>query len=254
MPSATRVFLTVFFDLIGFGIVLPLLPSYGARFTASAALIGALVATDSLLTFLLAPRWGRLSDRIGRRPVLLIGLAGSAVSYLVFGLAGSFAMLLLSRVISGATGATVHVAQAYLADITPPERRSHAMGLIGAAFGLGFTIGPAIGGSAPPCLVRIDAMRAHEYWRYGPVLPSKRSESSRSKITFAYGTTIAFVMFSARTVASHSAGSKAGSVTTRRPANRLLSTFETPAMWYGGTLISAASSVSALPNSTVPKT
>lgn len=148
MPSATRVFLTVFFDLIGFGIVLPLLPSYGARFTSSAALIGALVATDSLLTFLLAPRWGRLSDRIGRRPVLLIGLAGSAVSYLVFGLAGSFAMLLLSRIVSGATGATVHVAQAYLADITPPERRSHAMGLIGAAFGLGFTIGPAIGGSA----------------------------------------------------------------------------------------------------------
>ncbi|HEU5050296.1 MAG TPA: MFS transporter [Gemmatimonadales bacterium] len=148
MPSATRVFLTVFLDLVGFGIVLPLLPSYGARFTASATLIGALVATDSLLTFLLAPRWGRLSDRIGRRPVLLIGLAGSAVSYLVFGLAGSFLALLLSRVISGATGATVHVAQAYLADITPPERRSHAMGLIGAAFGLGFTIGPAIGGSA----------------------------------------------------------------------------------------------------------
>ncbi|HLS48226.1 MAG TPA: MFS transporter, partial [Gemmatimonadales bacterium] len=148
MPSATRVFLTVFLDLIGFGIVLPLLPSYGARFTTSAALIGALVATDSLLTFLLAPRWGRLSDRIGRRPVLLIGLAGSAVSYLVFGLAGSFAALLLSRIISGATGATVHVAQAYLADITPPERRSHAMGLIGAAFGLGFTVGPAIGGSA----------------------------------------------------------------------------------------------------------
>jgi len=148
MPSATRVFLTVFLDLIGFGIVLPLLPSYGARFTTSAALIGALVATDSLLTFLLAPRWGRLSDRIGRRPVLLIGLAGSAVSYLVFGLAGSFAALLFSRIISGATGATVHVAQAYLADITPPERRSHAMGLIGAAFGLGFTVGPAIGGSA----------------------------------------------------------------------------------------------------------
>src|SRR5688500_9027854 len=148
MPAARRLFLTVFLDLIGFGIVLPLLPSYGARYTSSAALIGALVATDSLLTFLLAPAWGRLSDRIGRRPVLLIGLAGSVLSYIIFGLAGSFLALVLSRVVSGATGATVHVAQAYLADITPPERRSHAMGLIGAAFGLGFTIGPAIGGSA----------------------------------------------------------------------------------------------------------
>ena len=148
MPAARRLFLTVFLDLIGFGIVLPLLPSYGARYTSSAALIGALVATDSLLTFLLAPAWGRLSDRIGRRPVLLIGLAGSVLSYVIFGLAGSFLALVISRVVSGATGATIHVAQAYLADVTPPERRSHAMGLIGAAFGLGFTIGPAIGGSA----------------------------------------------------------------------------------------------------------
>ena len=149
MPTpARRVFFTVFLDLIGFGIVLPLLPSYGARFTGSAALIGALVATDSLLTFLLAPAWGRFSDRVGRRPVLLIGLAGSVAAYLVFGLAGSFLALLVSRVISGATGATIHVAQAYLADVTPPERRSHAMGLIGAAFGLGFTVGPAIGGIA----------------------------------------------------------------------------------------------------------
>jgi MFS family permease len=149
MPTpARRVFFTVFLDLIGFGIVLPLLPSYGARYTESAALIGALVATDSLLTFLLAPAWGRFSDRVGRRPVLLIGLTGSVAAYLVFGLAGSFVALLASRIISGATGATIHVAQAYLADVTPPERRSHAMGLIGAAFGLGFTVGPAIGGIA----------------------------------------------------------------------------------------------------------
>ena len=149
MPTpARRVFFTVFLDLIGFGIVLPLLPSYGARYTESAALIGALVATDSLLTFLLAPAWGRFSDRVGRRPVLLIGLTGSVAAYLVFGLAGSFVALLVSRIISGATGATIHVAQAYLADVTPPERRSHAMGLIGAAFGLGFTVGPAIGGIA----------------------------------------------------------------------------------------------------------
>lgn len=147
MPRpAARLFITVFLDLVGFGIIVPLLPSYGARFTTSAAAIGALVAIDSLLTFLVAPAWGRLSDRIGRRPVLLIGLAGSAASYFIFAFAGSFVLLILSRLVSGATGATVHVAQAYLADITPPARRSAAMGLIGAAFGLGFTVGPALGG------------------------------------------------------------------------------------------------------------
>lgn len=147
MPRpASRLFVTVFLDLIGFGIIVPLLPSYGAHFTSSAALIGVLVAVDSLLTFLVAPTWGRLSDRIGRRPVLLIGLGGSVASYLIFAFAGSFALLMLSRVVSGATGATIHVAQAYLADITPPAKRSAAMGLIGAAFGLGFTVGPAIGG------------------------------------------------------------------------------------------------------------
>ena len=112
------------------------------------SVVRTIVATDSLLTFVVAPWWGRLSDRIGRRPVLLVGLAGSVVSYLVFGLAASLAVLFLSRIISGATGATIHVAQAYLADVTPAERRSHAMGMIGAAFGLGFTVGPAIGGIA----------------------------------------------------------------------------------------------------------
>jgi multidrug resistance protein len=145
--SATLVvFTAVFIDLVGFGIVLPLLPSYAARFHVSDSSIGILVASFSLMQFLLAPWWGRLSDRIGRRPVLLIGLAGSALSYLLLALAPSFLVLLLSRVVAGAMGATVSVAQAYLADITPPERRSRAMGLIGAAFGLGFVIGPAIGG------------------------------------------------------------------------------------------------------------
>lgn len=148
-PNASRIlFTTVLLDLIGFGMVLPLLPSYAARYTPSPTIIGILVATDSALSFLTAPWWGRASDRIGRRPILLIGLAGSAAAYLAFGLAGSLAALFLSRMISGATGGTVNVAQAYLADITPPERRSHAMGLIGAAFGLGFTIGPALGGIA----------------------------------------------------------------------------------------------------------
>src|SRR5574338_471940 len=147
MPSPTLlIFLTVFIDLIGFGIVLPLLPSYAASYHVSDTAIGILVASFSLMQFLLAPWWGRLSDRIGRRPVLLIGLAGSALSYLLFGLAGTFWLLLLSRVVAGGMGATVNVAQAYLADVSPPEKRASAMGLIGAAFGLGFVVGPAIGG------------------------------------------------------------------------------------------------------------
>jgi len=145
--SATfALFFTVFIDLIGFGIVLPLLPSYAARLQVDDVGIGFVVASFSLMQFLLAPWWGRLSDRVGRRPVILVGLAGSALSYLLFAYAGNFWILLLSRVIAGGMGATVNVAQAYLADVTPPERRAKAMGLIGAAFGLGFVVGPAIGG------------------------------------------------------------------------------------------------------------
>ncbi len=148
-PSGSAVgalFVTVVIDLVGFGIVLPLLPGYAARFHASETAIGIVVASFSLMQFLLAPWWGRLSDRVGRRPVILIGLVGSSLSYLLFAVAGSFWILLLSRVLAGGMGATVNVAQAYLADITPIEGRSRAMGLIGAAFGLGFVLGPAIAG------------------------------------------------------------------------------------------------------------
>ena len=144
--AAGALFVTVVIDLIGFGIVLPLLPGYAARFNASETAIGIIVGSFSLMQFLFAPWWGRLSDRIGRRPVILIGLAGSALSYLLFAFAGSYWILLLSRVLAGCMGATVNVAQAYLADITPAERRAKAMGLLGAAFGLGFVLGPAIAG------------------------------------------------------------------------------------------------------------
>lgn len=145
--SATgALFVTVVIDLVGFGIVLPLLPGYATRFNVSETSIGLVVGSFSLMQFLFAPWWGRLSDRIGRRPVLLIGLAGSSLSYLLFAFAGGFWTLLLSRVLAGGMGATVNVAQAYLADVTPPERRARAMGLLGAAFGLGFVMGPAIAG------------------------------------------------------------------------------------------------------------
>jgi DHA1 family tetracycline resistance protein-like MFS transporter len=146
MSPTALIFCTVFLDLIGFGIVLPLLPSYAAALHVGETRIGILVASFSLMQFLLAHWWGRLSDRIGRRPVLLVGLAGSALSYLLFAFAANYWVLLLSRVVAGAMGATVNVAQAYLADVSTPEERPRAMGLLGAAFGLGFVVGPGIGG------------------------------------------------------------------------------------------------------------
>lgn len=139
-------FLTVFVDLVGFGIVLPLLPLYADRFGASGLTVGLLVMAYSVAQFFMAPIWGRLSDRHGRRPILILGLVGSAVAYLVFAWAGSVAALFASRILAGIGGSTIPVAEAYIADVTPPEKRAGNMGLIGAAFGLGFTVGPALGG------------------------------------------------------------------------------------------------------------
>src|SRR5213082_840201 len=150
-PSVLVLFLTVFIDLIGFGIVLPLLPLYNRDLGAPGWLIGVIQASFSAMQFLFAPGWGRLSDRIGRRPVLLVSTAAAAVSYVVFafgcGLTGSTALwvILGSRILAGICGANITVAQAYIADITPPEERSKKMGLIGMAFGLGFVFGPPLG-------------------------------------------------------------------------------------------------------------
>ena len=135
---------------MGFGIVLPLLPFYAARFGASGTEIGLLITVYSVAQLFLAPLWGRISDRVGRRPILILGLLGSAASYLVFAYAGTLAILFLSRIMAGIGGATVPVAQAYITDITPPERRAGNLGLIGAAFGLGFIFGPALGGILAP--------------------------------------------------------------------------------------------------------
>lgn len=139
-------FVTVFIDLIGFGIVLPLLPFYAQHFGANALLVGLLSTSFSLMQLLFAPVWGRLSDLVGRRPVILVGLLGSSISYLTFALAPSLTILFLSRILAGIAGANISTAQAYIADSTQPENRAKGMGLIGAAYGLGFTVGPAMGG------------------------------------------------------------------------------------------------------------
>ena len=151
-PSVGIIFLTVFLDLIGFGIVLPLLPVFSEEMGANGFMVGAIMASFSAMQFIFAPLWGRLSDRIGRRPVLLVSLAFSAISYSIFaigsGMKGDVGLwvLLGSRIAAGICGANISVAQAYIADITPPEQRSRRMGLIGMAFGLGFIFGPVFGG------------------------------------------------------------------------------------------------------------
>jgi DHA1 family tetracycline resistance protein-like MFS transporter len=141
-------FLTVFVDLVGFGILLPILPAYAKSFGASATEIGLLNAVYSLMQMVFAPVWGRLSDRVGRRPIIILtALAGSA-AYVIFGLAGSLWLLFVARAFAGICGANISTAQAYVADVTTKETRARGMGMIGAALGLGFTVGPALGGIA----------------------------------------------------------------------------------------------------------
>jgi DHA1 family tetracycline resistance protein-like MFS transporter len=140
------VFLIVFIDLVGFGMIIPILPLYAERFSPSPIVFGVFMAAYSAMQFLAAPVLGRLSDRFGRRPVLLVSLLGSAAGYVLLALAGSMELLILSRVIDGISGGNIATAQAVIADITGPEQRARGMGIVGAAFGLGFILGPAIGG------------------------------------------------------------------------------------------------------------
>lgn len=135
-------------DLLGFGIIIPLLPLYAERFGANAATIGLLFASYSLAQFVFSPIWGKVSDKVGRRPILLITIAGSAVGSLVLGLAGSLPMLFVGRILDGASGASVAVARATVSDVADPSQRPRLMGLLGAAFGLGFVIGPSLGALA----------------------------------------------------------------------------------------------------------
>lgn len=136
----------VLVDLIGFGIVLPLLPFYGTRFGASPLAIGLLYSVYSFAQFIAAPLWGIWSDRVGRRPVMLLSMGAAVIAYLLFATAGSFGALFVSRLVAGVMGGNISAAQAYVADVTTEEERARGMGLIGAAFGIGFVLGPALAG------------------------------------------------------------------------------------------------------------
>jgi len=142
------IFVTVFIDLVGFGIVIPVLPYYaeGTKFGATPREVGLLFASYSVMQLIFSPVLGRLSDKYGRRPILIISLLGTCLGFLILGLATTLVMLFIGRIIDGISGGNISTAQAYIADVTTKENRAKGMGLIGAAFGLGFVFGPAIGG------------------------------------------------------------------------------------------------------------
>lgn len=142
------IFTTVFIDLVGFGIVIPVLPFYaeGTAFNATPRMVGLLFASYSIMQLIFSPVLGSLSDKYGRRPVLLLSIIGTGIGFLILGLATTVLMLFVGRILDGITGGNISTAQAYIADITTKENRAKGMGLIGAAFGLGFIFGPAIGG------------------------------------------------------------------------------------------------------------
>ena len=147
-PGFGTIWTAVAVDLVGWGIVLPILPIYAKRFHTSSFEAALLVAAFSAASFVFSPFWGRVSDRFGRRPVLLVSLAGTAIGSLLTGVAGGFAVLMAGRIVDGASGASVSVAQAAAADLARPEDRPRLFGLLGAAFGLGFVAGPALGALA----------------------------------------------------------------------------------------------------------
>jgi DHA1 family tetracycline resistance protein-like MFS transporter len=140
------IIVVVFIDLLGFSLILPLLPYYAETFNATPFVIGLLVASYAVAQLVGAPLLGRLSDRYGRRPILLASIFGTFVGFLLLGFAGSLWMLFASRIVDGLTGGNLSIAQAYISDVTDPKNRARGLGMIGAAFGLGFILGPAAGG------------------------------------------------------------------------------------------------------------
>ncbi len=187
--SLTIIFFTVFIDLMGFGILIPILPTFASKnLGVSDFGIGVLVAIYSLLQFIFNPILGRLSDKIGRRPVIITSLSFTAISYLIFSFSTTFWMLFLSRLIAGIGGSNIGVAQAYIADITDKSERSKGMGMIGAAFGLGFVFGPFIGGLLSSYSYMIAGFGASAFSFTAFLfaifmLPESLKKSSKKKIT-----------------------------------------------------------------------
>lgn len=204
-PSLGPVLLTVLLDLLGFGLVIPLLSFYAETFGASAREVTALMASYSVAQFLFAPMWGALSDRVGRRPVMLASVAGSAIFLALFASADQLWMLFVLRFLHGACAANIGTAQAVVADLTTPENRARGMGLIGASFGLGFTLGPALGGvlaeygMATPIWVAAALSAINFVWAWLR-LPESRHAGSGSASSRTYNLEVIFRTLSHPTV------------------------------------------------------
>ncbi len=155
LPRASRsalafIFIVALLDILGLSLLIPVTPYIVREFRSDALTVALLTVVYSVAQFIAAPLLGRLSDRLGRRPVLLVCILGSSVGYLLFGVGGALWILFLSRVIDGITGGNISVASAYIADVTPPEKRAQNFAMLGAAFGLGFILGPALSGVLLP--------------------------------------------------------------------------------------------------------
>src|SRR5215211_3113685 len=189
------IFLTIFVNLVGFGIIIPLLPFYAQTFGASPLVIGLLFAVFSLCQLIAAPALGELSDRYGRRPVLIFSLVGTVVSFVMLAIAHSVWMLFAARIVDGLSGGNISTARAYVADVTEPKDRARAYGLIGAAFGLGFILGPALSGilsgisyTAPIWTAAgITAVAAVMAWLWLPETVHRTSAGSGSPLSYLPG-------------------------------------------------------------------
>ncbi|HSK87488.1 MAG TPA: MFS transporter [Anaerolineales bacterium] len=191
------IILVVFIDLLGFSLIIPLLPYYAQTFNASDTVIGLLLASYAAAQLIGAPLLGRASDRFGRRPILLISIFGTFLGFLLFGFAKSLTMLFVSRILQGITGGNLSVAQAYITDVTDAKSRNRGLGMIGAAFGLGFIIGPALGGLLSGINYSVPAFVASglsfinlllvAFWLPESLTPEKRAQLTHQKPAFSFG-------------------------------------------------------------------